>query len=181
MPTSRFARRLDRARHEDRDQEHELVPLGPSRDRKRDRAPDRDARSGRAHHAGDARLGRSCAASRIRCAAKKKRTTTATSPIPISCRWRSRAASVERVRASAAGAAVAAFRTLHRRVRSRRQAGDAADRQSAARDVLRPRRRSEREPAAVDELRARRSLAPGQRDRRRGRGIEGDAASIWPS
>ncbi len=38
--------RRDRARHQDRDQEHELVPLGRPRDRERDRAPDRRDRSG---------------------------------------------------------------------------------------------------------------------------------------
>ena len=52
-------RRHRRTRDEDRDQEHELVPLGATGDRERDRAPDRDARERRPDRAGDARLGRS--------------------------------------------------------------------------------------------------------------------------
>ncbi len=47
------------ARHQDRDQEHELVPFGRARDRERDRAPDCRAAGRRADHPGDARLGRS--------------------------------------------------------------------------------------------------------------------------
>ena len=49
--------RDDGIRNEGRDQEHELVPLGAPRDRKRSRAPDRNHRIRRARDAGDARLG----------------------------------------------------------------------------------------------------------------------------
>ena len=49
-------RRQQRARHQDRAQEHELVPLPRARDQGRDRAPDRAARGRRAGRAGDAAL-----------------------------------------------------------------------------------------------------------------------------
>ena len=50
-------RGADRARHEDRDQEPELVPGRPARARVRDRAPGAGARRGRAARAGDAPAG----------------------------------------------------------------------------------------------------------------------------
>jgi aspartyl-tRNA(Asn)/glutamyl-tRNA(Gln) amidotransferase subunit B len=50
--------RHGRARNENRDQEHELVPIGGARDRERDKAADPDSDLGRPNRAGDARLGR---------------------------------------------------------------------------------------------------------------------------
>ena len=79
--------RQRRAGHEDRAEEHELLPLHRARHRRRGRAPERrsleaggeveqetlhfDPRTG-AHHA--------------RCAPRRRRTTTATSPSPTWCR-----------------------------------------------------------------------------------------------
>ena len=50
--------RRDEARHQDRDQEHELVQERARRDRARGRAPGGAARARRAHRAGDAPVGR---------------------------------------------------------------------------------------------------------------------------
>ena len=61
----------DGARHQGRDQEHELAAVARPGDRLRDRAPDRDARRRRAHRAGDAPLGRSRRASPTACASKE--------------------------------------------------------------------------------------------------------------
>ena len=77
-----------RARHQDRAQEHELVPLPRAGHQRRDRAPDRAARGGR-----DGESRRRCTSTRARarsrrCAPRRRRTTTATSPSPTSCRWR---------------------------------------------------------------------------------------------
>ena len=52
----RAARGQQRARHQDRAEEHELLPLPRARRERRDRAPDRAARGGRARRAGDAAL-----------------------------------------------------------------------------------------------------------------------------
>ena len=76
------------ARHQGRDQEHELAAVARARDRVRDRAPDR-ARSRRA--SGSCRrpaTGTKPTAARTRCARRKGRPTTATSPSPTSCRSR---------------------------------------------------------------------------------------------
>ena len=107
------ASRLFRPRHEDRDQEHELVPIGGARDRKRNSASDRGRNDRAAASFRRRAAGTRSRASPIRCAARRRRTTTVTSPIPISCRWslpRRRRA----IARGAAGAAVAAFRSLHR-------------------------------------------------------------------
>ena len=56
-PTSRCGRAGRRARHQDRDQEPELVPERPARARVRGRAPGARPRRGRADRAGDAAVG----------------------------------------------------------------------------------------------------------------------------
>ena len=59
-------------RYEDRNQEHELVPLGPSRDRKRDRAPDRNHRIGRARRCRRRAAGTKPTASRVSMRSKEE-------------------------------------------------------------------------------------------------------------
>ena len=76
----------DRARHQDRAQEHELVPLPDAGHQRGDRAPDRAARGRRAGRAGDAALRPGHRAASARCAPRRRRTTTATSRSPTSCR-----------------------------------------------------------------------------------------------
>ena len=165
MPTSRFAGRHDAAWYEERDQEHELVSFRRARDRQRNRAPDRDPRFGRARRARDARLGR--AARRHAFDAQQGRGAR----LSLLPRSRSRAARdrARRRRAlasRASHAAVAALRTLYRGVRPERQRGRAAHRQYRARAVFRRGRGAQRKSAAVQQLRARRALPAGKRDRR---------------
>ena len=76
------------ARHQDRAEEHELVPLPRARDRGRDRAPGGDPARRRRGRAGDAPLRPAARARSPRCARRRRRTTTATSPSPTWCRWR---------------------------------------------------------------------------------------------
>ena len=78
----------DDARHQDRAEEHELVPLPRARDRGGDRAPGGDPARGRRGRAGDAPLRPADAARCRRCARRRRRTTTATSRSPTWCRWR---------------------------------------------------------------------------------------------
>ena len=75
-----------RAGHQDRAQEHELVPVRDAGHQRRDRAPDRLRRGRRAGHAGDAALRPGAAAASARCAPRRRRTTTATSRSPTSSR-----------------------------------------------------------------------------------------------
>ena len=92
------SRRRERIRHQDRDQEHELVSLGASRDRKRDRAPDRHPREPAGASFRRRAAGTKLRARRTRCAAKNRRTITATFPIRIWCRWKSIARLVDRIK-----------------------------------------------------------------------------------
>ena len=69
-----------RARHEDRAEEHELVPLPRARHHGRDRAPARADRGRRGGRAGDAALRSRRAVRSPRCAPRRRRRTTATSP-----------------------------------------------------------------------------------------------------
>ncbi len=87
-PTSRCARRLRAARHQDRAEEHEQLPLPPARGSK----PSSSA-SASWSRAGGTVSRRPCtstrpAAASPRCARRRKPTTTATSPSPTWCRWR---------------------------------------------------------------------------------------------
>ena len=102
-----------RARHEDRAQEHELVPLHRARHPRRDRAPGGDPARRRRGRAGDAALRPAHASGSRRCAPRRRRTTTATSPSPTSCPSRSpRRCSTPRARraARAAGRRAGALR-----------------------------------------------------------------------
>ena len=98
----------DRARHEDRAEEHELVPLPGARHRRRDRAADRRARGRRHGDPGDAALRPGDRRASRRCARRRRRTTTATSPSPTCCR-------VEPVARARGGAARARCRSCRRR------------------------------------------------------------------
>ncbi len=71
--------RPDRARHQGRDQELELVPRGAAGARVRDRASGGGAGQRRAHRRRRPAAGRKTAASPFRSAPRKKRTTIATS------------------------------------------------------------------------------------------------------
>ena len=98
------------ARHQGRDQEHELAALARAGDRVRDRAPDRSARGRRADRAGDPSLGRSRRAHALDAHRRKGPPTTATSPSPTSCRSRPPtrcATAVHAIDARAAGATAA--------------------------------------------------------------------------
>ena len=79
------AARGDRARHEGRDQEHELLPQRARRPRVRGRAPGARARRGRAASSRRRGCGTPTGTSPSRCARRSTRTTTATSPSPT-CR-----------------------------------------------------------------------------------------------
>ena len=82
-------RRQRPARHQGRDQEHELLPRRRAGDRVRDRAPDRRARATAARSCRRRGCGTRTARRPARCAARRRRTTTATSPSPTCCRSRS--------------------------------------------------------------------------------------------
>ena len=91
-------RRLGRAAHADRAEEHELVQLRGEGDRARDRAADprstrRAARSSRRRCISTPRT-----RSRRRCAPRKRRRTTATSRSPTSCRCSRRPSSSSALR-----------------------------------------------------------------------------------
>ena len=77
---------IDRARDQDRAQEHELVPVRDAGHQRRDRAPDRARRGRRGGRPGDAALRSRPAAGSARCAPRRRRTTTATSRSPTSSR-----------------------------------------------------------------------------------------------
>ena len=72
--------------HQDRAEEHELVPLHRARDPRRDRAAGGDRARRRRGRAGDAALRSAHGGDHARCAPRRRRTTTATSPSPTSSR-----------------------------------------------------------------------------------------------
>ncbi len=88
------------ARHEDRAEEHELLPLHRAGHPRRDRPPGGAAARGRGGRAGDAALRPAHARRSRRCAPRRRRTTTATSPSPTSCRSRSPTRCSARARAA---------------------------------------------------------------------------------
>ena len=120
-------------------------------------------------------------ASRIRCAAKKRRTTIATSPIPISCRSRSRAATSSARRRALPTLPWQRFeRYTASTVSGAKQATQLIDNLALAEYFDRV-VALQRQPAAVEQLRARRPLAARQRDRRRRSPSRTSRPSIWPS
>ena len=80
------AARRDHARHQGRDQEHELLPRRRARDRLRDRAPDRACSSDGGASCRRRGSGTPTARRRASMRARSRRTTTATSPSPTCCR-----------------------------------------------------------------------------------------------
>ena len=109
------ARRRCAARREDRDQEHQLVPLRAAGARVRDRR----ARSRCSTAGGRSSRRRGCGtappAGRCRCAARKRRTTTATSRSRTCRRCWSAPRGLEELRANAARAAGADARAVRSR------------------------------------------------------------------
>ena len=92
--------RRDHARHQDRAEEHELLPLPGARDRGRDRAPGAHpgaTAGGSSRRRSTSTRGRARSA---RCARRRRPTTTATSPSPTSCRSRPRPQMLERARSA---------------------------------------------------------------------------------
>ena len=103
------------ARHSLRDQEPQLDPIARPCHRVRGEAPDRPARSGGAHPAGDAALERGRGPHAHPAARRKRPRTTATSPSPISCRSRPTTHGSQRVAPLAASASRRSARRPRRR------------------------------------------------------------------
>ena len=80
----------ERARHEDRAEEHELLPLHRTRHPCGDRPSGKDPERRRAGPAGDAPLRPDSRLASHRFAPRSRRTTIAISPSPTWCRWPSR-------------------------------------------------------------------------------------------
>ncbi len=83
-------RRRGDAGHQDRAEEHELVPVPRARGGGRDRAPGGAHARRRRGDPGDAALRPPHGRAHARCAPRRRRTTTATSRSPTWCRWRPR-------------------------------------------------------------------------------------------
>ena len=98
-------RRDVRARHQGRDQEHELAALARARDRVRDRATDRRCSRPASASCRRRATGTRPTAGRTACGPRKRSTTTGTSPSPTSCRSRRRGEMRDRVRVDDARAA----------------------------------------------------------------------------
>ena len=180
MPTSRFVRAgAVGARHQDRDQEHELVPFGRSaRSKARSHRQIEHVESGgrvvqetrgwdevNGVDAFDAQQRRSARLSLL----SRSRSRAA----------RGRSADRRAAARGAPGAAVAALRALHRRVRARRRS-----RRRSSSIISRWRTTSTASstlsgnPQQIEQLRARRSLAARERDRHRRRRLAGVARNI---
>ena len=140
------AARRDRARDEDRAQEHELVQVPGRGDGGRDRAPDRAARGGRARCCRRRCTTTQPSASCTRAGRRRRPTTTGTSRSPTSCRSSRRARTSSGCAPALPELPGRADRAVPRRARARGARRRRPERDARDRRVLRGRRRGRRRP-----------------------------------